>query len=60
MAKKKLSKEKLEQLFKDHDFNKDGTIDYKEVKPILKKLGYTEAAIETCSLDLVSIWVQII
>ena len=56
MAKKKLSKEKLEQLFKDHDFNKDGTIDYKEVKPILKKIGFTEAAIEMCSLDLVCIY----
>ena len=52
---KKLSKEKLEKLFDEHDFNKDSTIDYKEVKPILKKLGFTEANIEQYSLDLVSI-----
>ena len=55
---KKLSKEKLEKLFDEHDFNKDSTIDYKEVKPILKKLGFTEANIEQYSLDLVCIYVK--
>ena len=52
---KKLSKEKLEKLFDEHDTNNDSTIDYKEVKPILKKLGFTEANIEQYSLDLVCI-----
>ena len=54
MAKKKLDKAKLEKLFDKYDNNKDGTIDYKEIKPMLKELGFSEAAIEACSLDMVS------
>ena len=53
-GKAKLCTEKLSELFEKHDFNKDGTIDYKEIKPILKELGFNEAAIEDCCLDLVS------
>ena len=55
MAKKvkQLDNTKLEDLFHRHDYNKSGTIDYKEIKPMLKELGYSEAAIEGCSLDMV-------
>ena len=53
-GKGKLCQEKLSALFDKHDFNGDGTIDYKEIKPILKELGFNEAAIEECCLDLVS------
>ena len=55
MAKKvkQLDNAKLERLFHRHDYNKSGTIDYKEIKPMLKELGYNEAAIEGCSLDMV-------
>ena len=55
MAKKvkQLDNTKLEDLFHRHDYNKSGTIDYKEIKPMLKELGYSEAAIEECSLDMV-------
>ena len=49
-----LCSEKLEVLFNKHDFNKDETIEYKEIKPILKELGYTDEAIDDCNLDLVS------
>ena len=49
-----LCPEKLEALFNKHDFNKDETIEYKEIKPILKELGYTDEAIDDCNLDLVS------
>ena len=53
MAKKQLDNGKLEKLFYKFDYNKSGTIDYKEIKPMLKELGYSEAAIEACSLDMV-------
>ena len=55
MAKKmkQLDNTKLEDLFHRYDYNKSGTIDYKEIKPMLKELGYSEAAIEGCSLDMV-------
>ena len=49
-----LCPEKLEALFNKHDFNKDETIEYKEIKPILRELGYTDEAIDDCNLDLVS------
>ena len=55
MAEKlELCGDKLADMFDRHDYNKDGTIEYKEIKPILKELGFTDAAIEDCSLDLVS------
>ncbi len=54
MAKKKLDRAKVDALFDKHDYNKDGTIDYIEIKPMLKELGYSEAAIEGCNLNVVS------
>ena len=50
-----LCPEKLEALFNKHDFNGDKTIEYKEIRPILKELGFTDDAIDDCDLDLVSI-----
>ncbi len=53
-AKAKLCSEKIEALFEKHDFNKDGTIDYKEIRPILCELGVADEDIDTYTLDLVS------
>ena len=53
--KVKLCTEKLESLFNKHDFNKDGTIDYKELKPILVELGVAEEDIDKYCIDLASI-----
>lgn len=52
MTTKKIDLCKVEELFDQHDFNKDGTIEYKEVKPLLVKMGCSEKAVEQLSLDL--------